>query len=62
MWLAYSCGACLVRHEYLMVKHALIMSLFMWCMSPRVFDDKRALVTCGAPRVACDEFACVVHV
>ena len=31
----------------MIVKHALVTILFMWCMSgvPRVFDGKRALVT-----------------
>ena len=51
----------------MMVKHALVTILFVWCMSgaPRVFDGK---CLCGAPRVlmvnltcAHDEFACVVH-
>ena len=29
----YLCGACLVWHVYLMVKCALMMSLFVWSMS-----------------------------
>ena len=38
---AYSCGACLVCHVYLMVKRVLVTRLFVWCMSgvPRVFDS-----------------------
>ena len=40
--MSYSCGACLVRHVCLMVKRALVTSLFVWCMSgaPHVFDSK----------------------
>ena len=47
IWLAYLCGVCLVRHVYLMGKHALMTSLFMWCMTgaPCVFNGNCVLVT-----------------